>query len=56
MIFQQGFDVVGALVVEEIVETFVFGNPLKDLDWGGGAVGGWLRIRRVIEVFVKKVV
>ena len=56
MIFKQGLNVVGALVVEQIIEALVFGNLLKDLNRGGGAVGGWLCIGGVVEVFVQEVV
>ena len=56
IILEQGFNVVGTLMVEEVVEAFVLGNLLKDLNRRGGTVGGRLRIGGVIEVSVQEIV
>ena len=39
MVFKEGFEVGGSLVVEQIIESFVGVHALEDFEGRGGAVG-----------------
>lgn len=56
VVAEQGRDVVGAGLGEEVIEAFVVGDVFEDLEDGARGVGRGLGVGRVVEVLVQVVV